>query len=95
MECPNCGSRNLQTHVVKKDKQSRNLLVMIIAVLVILAFALIVAILDDLNPFICALGCLIVSMPVLFVLKLILLIIPSGEIIVVICCDCGSEFEKE
>lgn len=94
MTCPYCGSQNIQIHVVKKDKQARNVKVMLIALLVVFAFAFLLAILGDISFWLCVLISFIISMPTLAILKIILMLIPCGEKTVAVCCDCGEKLEK-
>lgn len=93
MTCPYCGSQNIQTHVVKKDKQARNITVMLIALLVVFALAVLWAVLTKQEIWLCALFTFLFAMPVLTILKIILKLIPCGEKIVAVCCNCGEEFE--
>lgn len=93
MTCPYCGSQNIQTHVVKKDKQARNALVLIIALLLIFAFAFLYAKLTNQIIWGVLLVILIVSIPILIILRIILLIIPSGKKTIAVCCNCGEEFK--
>ena len=93
MDCPYCGSHNVQTHVVKKDKFARNLVVMLIALILVFSIALLVSAISKQTLQLCAFYCFAISLPVLFIVEIILLIIPSGLRIIVICCDCGEVFE--
>lgn len=82
MKCPYCGSDNIQPHVIQKDKQARNtaiLLLTLLAILGVSAFAKNIL-----------LG-LLISFPILAILKIVLRLIPAGNITIFICLDCGKK----
>ena len=93
MDCPYCGSHNVQTHVIKKDKLARNLVVMLIAVIVVFTIAFLWSAISDQTIRLCTFYSFIIALPILLIVEIILLIIPSGLRIIVICCDCGEVFE--
>ena len=93
MRCPYCGSQNIQTHVVKKDKQARNAWVAIIVVLLIFAIALLWAFLSHQPVWICTFFTFILFIPIVGIISIVLRLIPCGEKIIAICCDCGEEFD--
>ena len=87
MKCPHCGSQNVHIQTIRKDKQSRNTLILLITLLVIIAISVISG-----NSFgASVLVGAILALPILAVLKVILIIIPAGKETVIVCFDCGKK----
>lgn len=91
MRCRRCGSTNITTQVIRKDKSARNWSVLLLTeILVILA----VALASWEISWTIVLAGVIISIPVLIVLRIILAFIPAGVDTYIMCDDCGKTYKK-
>ena len=91
MRCRRCGSTNITTQVIRKDKSARNWFVLLLAaILVVLA----VAWSSREFSWTVVLAGGICSIPLLIVLRIILAFIPAGVDTYIMCDDCGKTFKK-
>ena len=87
MKCPHCGSQNIHIQTFRKDKQSRNTLVLLITLLAVITISVISG-----NSFgASVLVGAILALPIIAILKIILTIIPAGKETVIVCFDCGKK----
>ena len=91
MECPHCGSKSFETHIVKTDKQSRNILITLIVFFSIIGIMLIVGHIQGNSMINSVIGSFIVAIPVCVLLRIIMAIIPAGHSVVLVCHDCGKQ----
>ena len=91
MECPHCGSKNFETHIVKTDKQSRNILITLIVFFSIIGIMLVVGHNQGNSMMSSVIVSVIISIPVCVLLRIILSIIPAGHSVVLVCHDCGKQ----
>lgn len=94
MNCPNCHSSNIQSHIVTEDKRSRNAKILLAVLLPLLLILLLFtgANLGGLLVFFVIF--VIFVKPIGMLLKIILTIVPARQKTVFVCNDCGTEFEK-
>ena len=64
---------------------------MLITVFIVLCLSILFGVLTENSLLASAIIGLVLSLPILLVLKIILLVIPSGKNIILVCYDCGKE----
>ncbi len=87
MECPHCGSKNIHIQTIRKDKESRNALILFIVLLLIILTVFVNGNSWLESVFVGG----IIAIPLFAILKLILAIIPAGKETVIVCFDCGKK----